>query len=134
MKLVSILLTCVWLSACTADPDGDDSFTVLEYEVQLPMKNADEVLSECTAFYDAEKKVQTFFSVAQSIKEAPRMNRRNVCIATGVAKDNVGDVVDWEIVGGRYGEISRKGQSKWFSCILGSRCCEELPDFCREPL
>ena len=126
---------CFLAVACfAAEPNPSTALSVAEYQVQLPMKNTEEPLSSCTTFDNAEKKIEAFFALAERVAEEPKLNRSKVCVITGVATDQAGNTVDLEILGGTYGTLSYRGRTQWFICKKGSRCCEELPSFCKEAL
>jgi len=115
-----------------AEPSISGAISVTEYEVTLPMRNAEESLGNCETFDNAEKKIETFFAVAARVAEAPKFNRTKVCVVTGVAKTSAGSTVDFEIVGGTYGTLSYGGRIQWFICAKGSRCCEVLSSICNK--
>jgi len=126
---------CFLAVACfAAEPNHPAAISVVEYQIQLPMKNADESLSSCETFDNAEKRIETFFALAERIAEEPKFNPSKVCLITGVATDQAGNTVDLEIFGGTYGTLSYQDKTQWYICKKGSRCCEKLPSFCKAAL
>jgi hypothetical protein len=122
------------VACCAAEPNQSAALSVVEYEVQLPMKNADESLSSCATFDNAEKRIESFFALAEKIADEPKLKPSKVCVITGVATDQTGNTVDLQILGGTFGTLSHQGKTQWFICKKGSRCCEKLPSFCKAAL
>jgi hypothetical protein len=88
----------------------------------------EEAAEFCVKFPRNNQDIKKYFVYSAVVEEVPKIESE--CIATGVARNGGGDVVDFEVFQGGFGCIAKENVKTYFECAEKSKCCEVLPHVC----